>query len=69
MKGRPVEEVECALGPGITRQLKVITAGIINNFDENEASLKKAFVELRSALMKIFSERKFINFKFDSIPP
>jgi hypothetical protein len=68
-EGRPVEEVERALGPGITRQLKVITAGIINNFDENEASLKKAFVELRSALLKIFSERKFINFKFDSDPP
>jgi len=38
-EGRPIEEVEEALGPGITKQLKVITAGIINNFDENEASL------------------------------
>jgi hypothetical protein len=65
-EAKPEDHVEDVLGPGITRQLKVITAGIINNFDENEASLKKAFVELRSALVKCYPERKFINFKFDS---
>jgi hypothetical protein len=67
-EGRPVDEVEHVLGTDITRQLKVITAGIIKNFDENESSLKIAFGELRSAMVKCFPSRKFINFKFDSDP-
>lgn len=67
-QGRPMEEVERVLGTGLCKQLRVISAAIINNFDENEASLKKAFVNLRAALRKIHPERKFINFKVDSDP-
>jgi hypothetical protein len=59
-----VSDVENILGPGLVKQLKVTTAGIINNVDENVLSLQQAFSGLRKALKRMYPHRKFIDFKF-----
>jgi hypothetical protein len=47
---------------GIVRQLEILSAAIIRNTDENVASSREAFRKLRTALMKIHPEKKFIDF-------
>lgn len=61
---RPESEVMGILGPGIVKQLKVTSDGIIKNCDENVASLTTAFVDLRKALKQLYPDRRFIDFKF-----
>ena len=60
-----VSEVEKMLGPGLVKQLKVTTAGIMSNVDENVLSLQHAFSSLRKALKSMYPHRKFIDFKFE----
>ena len=60
-----VSDVEKILGPGLVKQLKVTTAGIINNVDENVLSLQHAFSGLRKVLKTMYPHRKFIDFKFE----
>jgi hypothetical protein len=60
----PTAEMERIIGIGTVQQLKVMTSGIITNFDENVKSLRHAFTNLRTALKTIHPDRKFIDFKF-----
>jgi hypothetical protein len=64
--GQPLSigELKQVLGPGAAGRLETIGEGIIKNCDENVASLKKAILDLRQTLKRIYPERKFINFKF-----
>lgn len=64
-EGRSVADIEAILGPGVVKQLRVTTGGIIKNFEENTVSLMKLFVDLRAALKAAFPHRKFIDFNFE----
>jgi hypothetical protein len=56
-------EIETALGPGAVQKLRVMTAAIIKNFDENVHSCLDVFQKLRATLKAIYPERKFIDHK------
>ncbi|MGB9141069.1 MAG: hypothetical protein WCB71_02600 [Aestuariivirga sp.] len=58
---RPKGEIEKLLGVSTCHQLKVLVAGIIKNIDEDVASSRNAFVNLRAILKKIYPNRKFID--------
>lgn len=60
-QGRPEAEIERLLGIGIVRKLKVITAAMIENVDQDVASSRKAFSQLRTTLKAIYPQRKFID--------
>jgi hypothetical protein len=62
---RPEAEVEEIIGPAALKQMKVITAAIITNFDENVKSLQAAFTALRTTLLQLFPKTKFVNFNFE----
>ena len=64
---RPESEVMHILGPGIVKQLKVTSEGIIKNCDENVISLKAAFLDLRNSLKQLYPDRRFIDFKFKEL--
>ena len=64
---RPENEVMRILGAGTVKRLKVTSEGIIKNCDENVVSLKAAFVDLRKALKELYPDRRFIDFKFNSL--
>jgi len=59
---RPLRDIEMALDPATIRQLKVITAGLITNVDDDVKSSMDVFKELRAALKSIYPDRKFIDF-------
>ena len=58
---RPSDEIEKILGAGIVQQLKILTAGIIKNVDENVISSRDAFVKLRASLKIIHPNGTFID--------
>lgn len=60
-EGRPEAEIRGILGMGIVRQLEVFTAAIVKNVDENIASSRQAFDDLRASLKALYPERKFID--------
>ena len=65
---RPEAEVEDIIGPAALKQMKVTTAAIITNFDENVESLRAAFTALRSTLLQLFPKTKFVNINFEPEP-
>jgi hypothetical protein len=60
---RTQHEIETALGAGTVQKLRVMTAAIIKNFDENVKSCLDVFQKLRATLKAIYPERKFIDHK------
>jgi hypothetical protein len=62
---RPEAEIQAIIGPAALKQMQVITAGIINNVDENVRSMEAAFRALRSELVRLFPKIKFVNFDFN----
>jgi hypothetical protein len=60
----PGAEVEEIIGPAALKQMKVTTAAIITNFDENVKSLEAAFIALRTKLLHLYPKTKFVNFNF-----
>ena len=60
----PSDEIERLLGAGIVQQLRVLTTGIMLCIDEDVKSSHEAFVKLRTALKKIYPDRRFLDIKF-----
>jgi len=60
-EGRPLAEFERIVGSGTARRLKLLTAAIIENFDDNVKTSREAFIRLRSVLKMIYPDRKFID--------
>ena len=56
-------ELEKFIGVSAVHKLRVITAAIITNFDQNVDSSRAAFLKLRAALKTIYPKRKFIDFR------
>lgn len=57
------ENMESILTIGVVHQLKVYTAGIIKNVDEDLISSFEAYERLRASLKEIYPNRKFLDFK------
>lgn len=57
------ENMEAILTIGVVHQLKVYTAGIIKNVDEDLISSFEAYEKLRAALKEIYPNRKFLEFQ------
>ena len=55
---RPEAEIQKILGPATVQQLKITSEAIIRNFDENEQSIRQAFVALRAELKKLYPRSK-----------
>jgi len=64
-EARPEAEIQEIIGPAALKQMQVVTAGIITNFDENVRSMESAFKALRSELVRLFPKVKFVNFDFN----
>jgi hypothetical protein len=62
---RPEAELEETIGPAALQQMRVTTAAIITNFDQNVISAQAAFTALRTKLIELFPKVKFVNVKFD----
>lgn len=60
--------VEDALGEDTSHKLKQITGAIYQNVDEDLASLRALYADLRKALQEIFPGRKFVQVIFDEPP-
>jgi hypothetical protein len=60
--------VEDALGEDISHQLKQITGAIYQNVDEDLASWRALYADLRKALQELFPKRKFVQVIFDEPP-
>lgn len=56
--------VEQALGIDLCHQLKQLTAAIFQNVDEDLASLRVAYGNLRQGLAKIYPKRRFLQVAF-----
>jgi hypothetical protein len=64
------KEIETILGPGIVRQLNVVTDSLTRNVDENVKSSMETFKSLRAALKAIHPKQKFIDVRpFDHPAP
>ena len=57
-------EMEKIIGVNIVVQLKSTVSAIITNFDEDEKSVKEAFIRLQEALKRIYPNRAFMKFTF-----
>jgi hypothetical protein len=64
---RAEDEVQKIIGPAALKQMQVVTAAIITNFDENVQSLRAAFTSLRAELVRLFPKTHFVDFNFE--PP
>ncbi len=64
-KQQTLEDVENALGEDVCHKLKQITATIYQYVDEDLASLRGLYTELRQALQAMFPQRKFVQVVFD----
>ena len=60
--------VEAALGEDTCHKLKQMTAAIYKNVDEDLASLRVLYTDLRKALQDLFPGRKFLKVVFDEPP-
>jgi hypothetical protein len=60
--------LEALLGAAIVQRLRVITAAIISNIDENVGTSWAAYEALREALLRIFPDKKFIRFVPNVLP-
>jgi hypothetical protein len=58
---RPAGEIEQIIGVGTVKALRVTTAAIIKNFDENVISSLLAFRALRARLLSIYPKHKFFD--------
>jgi hypothetical protein len=63
---RPEVEIQKIIGPAALKQMQVVTAAIITNFDENVRSMRDAFASLRAELVRQFPKTRFVNFDFGS---
>lgn len=59
------EKIEEVLGIDVCHKLKVTTAAIFKNTDEDLASLKAAYMLLRTSLEEVFPDRKFLEIVFE----
>jgi hypothetical protein len=68
--GRPqtLAAVEDALGEDVSHKLKQITGAIYQNVDEDLASLRALYADLRKALQELFPKRKLVQVIFDEPP-
>lgn len=66
---RKIAEIEVTLGVDIVHRLKVTTAAIIKNVDEDVISSRLAYDALQSALAALYPKRKFIKMDFNPPPP
>ena len=64
-RGLAEPEVVRILGIDLTHKLKVITAAIFKNVDENLASFKMQHDQLREAMKSLLPERKVLEIKFE----
>ena len=55
--------MEGLISIGIVHQLKIITAGIIRNVDDDEKTSFEAYTALRAALKEVYPHRKFLEFQ------
>jgi hypothetical protein len=60
-----VQDVERILGVDLTHKLKVITAAIFTNVDQDVASLKELHDSLRRAMNSMYPKRKVLQILFD----
>jgi hypothetical protein len=61
----PEDEIQKIIGPAALKQMQVVTAAIITNFDENVESLRAVFTSLRTELVRLFPKIRFVNFNFE----
>lgn len=61
-------DVERALGVDVCHKLRQITAAIYQNVDEDLASLRQLYVDLRKAMQAMYPGRKFVQVEFDQPP-
>jgi hypothetical protein len=64
-KSQDLADVESALGIDLCHQLQQMTAAIYQNVDEDLASLRKVYDDLRRGLVTIYPKRKFIQIVFE----
>ncbi len=67
-KPQTLGDVENALGEDVCHKLKQITAAIYQNVDEDLASLRSLYTELRQTLQTMFPGRTFVQVVFDEPP-
>jgi hypothetical protein len=60
--------VEESLGPDLTNKLKQITRGIINNVDEDVASLRVLNDDLRNSMIEFFETNNLLKVEFQTDP-
>jgi hypothetical protein len=65
-KSQNLADVEKALGIDLCHQLRQMTGAIYQNVDEDLASLRKAYDELRGALKAIYPKHKFFQIVFET---
>lgn len=65
-KSQDLADVERALGIDLCHQLQQMTGAIYQNVDEDLASLRNVYDDLRSALKTIYPKRKFIQIVFET---
>jgi hypothetical protein len=68
-QGLTDEELTAALGPYLTLRLKVLLAGTMKAVDDNLASFKSQFRELRELGTSLFPAAHFIDVEFKETPP
>lgn len=61
----PTDAIENTLGGTLVHQMKSLSAGIIENIDDDVRDMQRDFGRLRDILCAQFSGKKFINYVFE----
>lgn len=65
-QARPLQEVENVLGIDVCHKLREITAAMYQNIDEDLASLRELYEDLRGALQAIYPDQKYLQIVFET---
>jgi hypothetical protein len=65
-QARPLQEVERVLGIDVCHKLREITTAIYQNVDEDLASLRQLYEDLRGALQAIYPDQKYLQVVFEA---
>jgi hypothetical protein len=63
------EAIKAVIGPALAAEALQLTEGIVQNVNEDVASLKTSFDELRKQLAKLLPKENFIQVEFDMPAP
>jgi hypothetical protein len=66
---RDANEIERILGMDVTRKLKVMGEGLVNNVDENVKTIVSVFARLRDAMKAAYPKEKFLDVQFVESAP